>query len=187
MWKFFRRRVWGIFSALTAVLGIGGWGDDAAWWADTLGINPMLSGVLLGAGSLGLLLFVVARWGEVIRWPRVRGHMLAWWSTQRTFRLAWAVLRTDGESRDSAQGEAFVVAGRENSFVIPARGQGQYTISLFAPKSCRVLFGKPVAPGDATFFPDPSVQGDGTTTYTAVGALLVDLHLRVTPHWVRSK
>lgn len=83
-WRRHIRTLWGVVFVLMALIGTAGLLDDiSVWrkWLEGLGIaelplaNPLVSGMLIGGGSVGLLSLVVARWGERIaikyRWTRI--------------------------------------------------------------------------------------------------------------------
>ena len=54
------------FGAVTTVLGIAGWADDAAVWHGWLkGMNPVLSGFLMGVGTTSIIVFLVARFPSI--------------------------------------------------------------------------------------------------------------------------
>ena len=101
-WRWFGSRLWLLVSVFSVLMGAAGWEDNAIVWVQRVrwvydfglpDIPPMhlysyMAGMLTGAGSLGIILFVLDRWGENMVARSVHG-----WRILRTFPLWFRVLR----------------------------------------------------------------------------------------------
>ena len=69
MWKTCATKTWAGVCAVSTIIGSGGWPDSSRVWLGWMvALHPVAAGMLLGAGALGLALFVVARWGTLACW-----------------------------------------------------------------------------------------------------------------------
>ena len=81
----FGKWAWGVTSTCATLLGVAGWRDDAsALLGFTSSINPILAGLLMGAGGMGILVLLAARWGERLStWNRFQVAVLQSWLKAR--------------------------------------------------------------------------------------------------------
>ena len=71
-WSGIGQRAYGAFGLFGGVLGVAGWEDDALEWAGWVEMNPELAGVLVGAGSVMFMTWVVWEGARIIKWRRGR-------------------------------------------------------------------------------------------------------------------
>ena len=102
-WRVFGKSVWAAISTILLLVGVGGLPADIEGWTGWLRpllarmnfptVGPVMAGALLGAGAMGLFVYVVVRWSEPVQ--KRLGSLVGLWRYVRITAVGRVTVRWD--------------------------------------------------------------------------------------------
>ena len=172
---------WGLTSIFATLLGVAGWRDDAtALLGFTSSINPVLAGLLMGAGGMGIFVFVAARWGEQFStWNRFQMTVLRSWLKARSSARV-VCLTVDLDTKRVQRRVVHVRLNLPSLIEFPYAASPKYCVQV--PHGYRIEFEddeRYYVPRDFAMWPEESVR------YILVDRPAPKLaRCKITVHWV---